>query len=605
MWTGCRVTRGTGFGVGHSVGHGQSTNDPAQMTQVFHATIDDASASYQIQMGRLTSAMAVANPSTIAGQQLPAIQCTVGFVSSIKPFAVAKKLNFLQVEARGAQSMAANKWTSVNWNYRVPLAQGASSNGKDMKFSRAGVYQISIAYRPGGGGDVWTSARVFDGQKSVGHAVGHGHPANDPALVTLSWLFKVEDVNRNYQLQIGRLSSALNVYAHPATIEGQTLPNFQSAIEEVTGNYIQLEHSASYKVNKNCEAITFQSAPVQKGISFSKSNIMFSSPGVYQVTLSYRPGGGGDVWTGVRMTQGGKSLGHSNGYGQGGSNDPAVATVLFLVKITDPKTPCQIQLCRLNSDQHLAQPGSIEGEALPSFQATIHEVQAPFAQLESKAQTFPADKDGTWTSVSFDAATPMPLGKGVEISGSKIYFEARGVYQVSVSFRPGTANDVWTSARLTKGCCMSVGNGVGHGNSKNDPAQMTNVWTAIVDDVRTPYYVQIGRRDSGSMSVVNPSSIAGEYFPALQVTVGIISPLPKPTPFVGKSHFGQLEARGSQVVKANTWQSILWNFATPLLDGVELVNPQKNQICESRSIPGFDCLSPWRWWRCLDFGSCA
>lgn len=50
MWTGCRVTRGTGFGVGHSVGHGQSTNDPAQMTQVFHATIDDASASYQIQV---------------------------------------------------------------------------------------------------------------------------------------------------------------------------------------------------------------------------------------------------------------------------------------------------------------------------------------------------------------------------------------------------------------------------------------------------------------------------------------------------------------------------------------------------------------------------
>lgn len=98
--------------------------------------------------------------------------------------------------------MAANKWTSVNWNYRVPLAQGASSNGKNMKFSRAGVYQISIAYRPGGGGDVWTSARVFDGQKSVGHAVGHGHPTNDPALISLSWLFKVEDVNKNYELQV-------------------------------------------------------------------------------------------------------------------------------------------------------------------------------------------------------------------------------------------------------------------------------------------------------------------------------------------------------------------------------------------------------------------
>ena len=224
------------------------------------------------------------------------------------------------------------------------------------------------------------------------------------------------------------------MYAHPATIEGQTLPNFQSSIEEVTGNYIQLE-GAAYKVNKNCEAVKFQSAPVKKGISFSSSNIMFSSPGVYQVTLSYRPGTGNDVWTGVRMTQGGKSLGHSNGYGQGGSNDPAIATVLFLVKITDPKTPCQIQLCRLNRDQHVAKPASIAGEALPGFQATIHEMQAPFAQLESKAQNFPADKDGTWTSVSFDAATPMPLGKGVRISGSKIYFKARGVYQVGKTRR--------------------------------------------------------------------------------------------------------------------------------------------------------------------------
>lgn len=50
VWTGCRVTRGNGFSVGHSVGHGQSANDPAQMTQVFHATIEDTSASYQIQV---------------------------------------------------------------------------------------------------------------------------------------------------------------------------------------------------------------------------------------------------------------------------------------------------------------------------------------------------------------------------------------------------------------------------------------------------------------------------------------------------------------------------------------------------------------------------
>ena len=159
-----------------------------------------------MQMGRLGSTMSVANPSSIQGQSLPAIQCTIGFVSKIahvdEKKQVTKKHHFMQVEARGSQSMAAHKWTSVNWNHKVPLKHGMSVSGTTLTFSRTGVFQISLAYRPGSGGDVWTSARVFDGKKSVGHGVGHGHPGNDPALITLTWLFKVADTKLKYQLQV-------------------------------------------------------------------------------------------------------------------------------------------------------------------------------------------------------------------------------------------------------------------------------------------------------------------------------------------------------------------------------------------------------------------
>ena len=39
------------------------------------------------------------------------------------------------------------------------------------------------------------------------------------------------------------------------------------------------------------------------------------------------------MWTGVRLLQGNEIVGVSNGYGQGGSSDPAVATTLFLARV--------------------------------------------------------------------------------------------------------------------------------------------------------------------------------------------------------------------------------------------------------------------------------
>ena len=178
-----------------------------------------------------------------------------------------------------------------------------------------------------------------------------------------------------------------------------------------------------------------------------------------------------DFFVSITIQKGSMSRGHSNGYGQGGSNDPAVATTMFLVHITDTQTLAQIQLCRYNCVQGVANPSTLHGEKVPAFQATIHQVSSPYAQLEAKGQSFPADTDGTWTGVNWNAA---PLSNKITASGKNVYFSKKGIYQISIGYRPGIARDVWSSARLSKGCCSSVGHAVGHGNSHNDPAQMSH-----------------------------------------------------------------------------------------------------------------------------------
>lgn len=152
-----------------------------------------------------------------------------------------------------------------------------------------------------------------------------------------------------------------------------------------------------------------------------------------QVTLSYRPGSGGDVWTGARLLQGKNVLGVSNGYGQGGNNDPALATTLFLARVWDVSSPAQIQLGRLGKGQAVAKSSPIAGEKLPEFQTTIHMVQGPYADLMAAGATFPKN---AWTAINFNYGEgATPIAKGVRVSGTWVSFAATGVYQVSIAYR--------------------------------------------------------------------------------------------------------------------------------------------------------------------------
>ena len=281
---------------------------------VWTVVVDNIRVPYQVQLGRRDKgSLGIANPAAISGEPFPAIQSTITYLKRLPTFAIQKQVStcsscftshmhaltctnchppqvsYAQLESRGSQPMAKHAWTSLSWDVAKVIAVGVSIKDKtNIKFSKAGVYQISIAYRPGGGRDVWTSARCFDGwsSKSVGHAAGHGHPQNDPAVITLVWLCNVGDISRSYQLQIGRDSDALNVHPSPNTIEGYTLPNFKATIELVGDNYVQLEGKAMKTKTAAWTPIPFQSAPVNKNFKLSNTDITFGNPGVYQVRQS-------------------------------------------------------------------------------------------------------------------------------------------------------------------------------------------------------------------------------------------------------------------------------------------------------------------------------
>jgi hypothetical protein len=137
---------------------------------------------------------------------------------------------YAQLEA-SSQTFAANSWTGIKWT-SLPIFEGISVFGENLKFSKAGVYRITLSYRTGNAGNVWTAVRLFGDGSSRGHSAGFGNLPYDPALHTVSFLAEVVNSSATYQIQIGRLSSPLTPI-NPASISGESLPALQASIEKI------------------------------------------------------------------------------------------------------------------------------------------------------------------------------------------------------------------------------------------------------------------------------------------------------------------------------------------------------------------------------------
>jgi|GEM_PF-1043040 len=420
-----------------------------------------------------------------------------------------------------AQSFGANTWTPVTFN-GAPIGGGVEISGSVLRFAQPGVYRVTLSYRTNGSGDVWTAVRLRGGGATAGMSAGYGESGSSPELFTVTFLADVPDASVPYQLEIGRLAAALNVI-QPAAIVGFAPPALQATFERLddsdapTRSFAQLEGPSQSIAASAWTDVSFSGAAVANGISVAGTDITFTEAGVYRVTLSHRPGAGGDVWTANALIGGGVFKGFSAGFGNV-ANSHELNTTSFIANVDDLGVPYQIAVGRLTSGYAVEQPVAIGGEAAPAMQATVTResgVASSYAQLHGPGQTFAAD---AWTPVSFSAA---PIAQGVSFSGSTVTLTEPGLYRVTLSYRNGSGADVWTGVRLyggPAGVGQTVrGSSAGYGNYAGSPELFTVSFLADVESAGD-YQIQVGRYGVAT-GVSNPQSIVGQSVPGVQATV--------------------------------------------------------------------------------------
>jgi hypothetical protein len=426
-----------------------------------------------------------------------------------------------QLEAIGP-TFAAGAWTPITWNAQ-PVSNGIVAGGSNVLFPSTGVYRITTSWRAGAGGDDWTAVRLFGGGAVRGLGAGTGNTAsNDPQLHTHSFLASVPDASVPYTVDVGRRTASL-VVSDPQTIVTTAPAAVVTTAEKVADvsssvAYAELEGPAMTFAANAWTSAVWSNAPVSNGVSFSGGNLGFASTGVYRVTLSWRVGTAGDVWTAIRLASaGGVTKGVSAGSGTNASYT-GLATASFLATVDDTSVTYAIQMGRLAASDTVTAPLAIAGVTPPALQATVQRLgplpsagtsPRAYAQLEGAGQTWAAN---LWTSVGFNKSA---VAAGVTFSGNAVTFSNAGYYKVTLSHRTGSAADVWTGIRLINGSQVA---GVGPGTGSAGPSNLvTYSFIAAVTSTTTPYLLQIGRITSGE-TVGDPLAIVGTTPPAVQAT---------------------------------------------------------------------------------------
>ena len=420
-----------------------------------------------------------------------------------------------------AQTFAANAWTPASFD-AAPIGRGVSAAGSAVRFAESGVYRVTLSYRAGGAADVWTAARLSGGGVTRGISAGYGNIASSPELFTVTFLATVPTIDVSYQVELGRLASAVPV-VQPVAIAGYAPPAVQVTFERIadaaapTRSFAELHGPAQVFAANSWTPASWTTAPIAHGISVSGADLTFTEAGVYRVTLSHRPGAGGDVWTANALLGGGVVKGRSAGYGNFGDSHE-LNTTSFLANVDDTGLTYQIAVGRLASSYTLETPGAIVGDVPPALQATLtreSDAATSFAQLEGPAQTFASN---TWTAATFTAS---PVAQGITFSGSNVTLGEPGVYRVTLSYRQGAGGDVWTGVRLFGGPAgvgaTTRGVSAGYGNAVGSPELFTASFLADVESAGS-YQIHIGRL-TAPVTVITPSTLAGVTVPAVQATI--------------------------------------------------------------------------------------
>jgi hypothetical protein len=139
----------------------------------------------------------------------------------------------------------------------------------------------------------------------------------------------------------------------------------------VKGIYANIVRLTGQTLNSGWTSISWETSSynITNGISITggSPNITFNFSGVYMVTLNFRFGVGGDVWTGCALRSGGTNYGTSHGTGNIGPGDPGSICFNFLANITNTALSYQLDIYRNGASLAV----DTAGVGFPTFVCTM------------------------------------------------------------------------------------------------------------------------------------------------------------------------------------------------------------------------------------------
>lgn len=161
------------------------------------------------------------------------------------------------------------------------------------------------------------------------------------------------------QLKVGSISN----------ISGSKVDTTDDIVDVALRNdvaYAQINKIAAVSFGSGHQNIGWDEVTVSKNITLNSSQIYFSLPGVYQVTLGMRIGNtASDSWTGINVYDVAAATIVAQSYGTGNTtNDPGPFQFTLLANIANVNSPYQVRLYRAGGSLVQTTPDTNAGRAI-------------------------------------------------------------------------------------------------------------------------------------------------------------------------------------------------------------------------------------------------
>jgi hypothetical protein len=154
----------------------------------------------------LTTIRGSSNTITIPSGQTVIVSGTLTATALDIPYANLARTTGYTVSSGG--------WSDITWQSVVTSKYiTATASSANIQFLYPGTYRISVGWRFGTGGDVWTSLRLLEGSTTRGLGYGTGQVTNDPGPCEIGLVATIPagSVNTNMTIQFYRGGSTMAI----------------------------------------------------------------------------------------------------------------------------------------------------------------------------------------------------------------------------------------------------------------------------------------------------------------------------------------------------------------------------------------------------------